>query len=110
MEWKDPETKKMRTYNMLVMSNMFKGFEVGQRFDLKGSIASRTRLTLNENFDDPNRDETIALKDNDFRRYMKKINFVEQMKKDMPPLHDVLKSDSNFLKRNNLIDYSLLLG
>ena len=110
MEWKDPETKKPRTYNMLVMSNLFKSFQVGQRFDLKGSIASRTRLTVNDSFEDPSRDETIALKDNDFRKYMKQINFVEQMKPDMPPLLDVIRNDSEFLKRSNLIDYSLLLG
>lgn len=110
MEWTDPNTRKPRNFCLLVMDNMFKSFNVGLRFDLKGSIAQRTRLQKEELFDDRDRDITVSLKDNDFRKHMKQINFVECLKPDMGSLNEVLKKDSEFLCRNNLIDYSLLLG
>ena len=50
LRWKSPEdTKcfcmKMQTTSyIVVMDNIFKNFDVGLRFDLKGSTRSRTRL------------------------------------------------------------------
>jgi len=91
------------------MDNLFKHFDVGIRFDLKGSSKSRTRLEEGQTMYE-GRDITVSLKDNDFREHMKKITFVEALKHDMPPLHDVLLKDVDFLTRNNLIDYSFLVG
>jgi len=57
LEWEDPDTQtitcksrgritgpKNRTAYVVVMDNLFKSFEVGIRFDLKGSDIGRTRL------------------------------------------------------------------
>ena len=56
------------------------------------------------------RDINVSMKDNDFRKHMKKITFVHAMKQDMPALHSVISKDVEFLTRNNLIDYSFLVG
>jgi hypothetical protein len=95
---------------MLIMSNLFKTFDVGTRFDLKGSIASRTRLSVTQRMEDETRDIHVALKDNDFRRFMRHITFAGSLRADNPPLLDILQADTEFLARNNLIDYSLLVG
>jgi len=91
------------------MDNLFKAFDVGIRFDLKGSFNQRTRLQEGQTMY-TGRDITVAMKDNDFREHMKQITFVECLKPGMPLLNSVLQNDTNFLTRNNLIDYSLLLG
>jgi hypothetical protein len=114
LEWRNPDDiglfgTKVTTSHIIVMDNLFKHFDVGIRFDLKGSFKSRTRLTEGQTMY-TGRDITVSLKDNDFREHMKKITFVEALKPDMPALHDILDSDVNFLTRNNLIDYSFLVG
>jgi hypothetical protein len=49
LEWKNPDEaslmggKVTRSY-IIVMDNLFKNFDVGIRFDLKGSFRARTRL------------------------------------------------------------------
>lgn len=45
------------------------------------------------------RDINVSLKDNDFRKHMEKITFVEALKPDMPPLHDVIGKDVDFLTK-----------
>lgn len=93
------------------MENLFKDFDAGIRFDLKGSFNNRTRLTEGQTiYGGPGRDIMVSLKDNDFRTHMKKITFVESLNHNFPPLHLVIEKDVDFLTRNNLIDYSFLLG
>ena len=99
----------MTTSHIIVMDNLFKHFDVGVRFDLKGSFKSRTRLTEGQTVYE-GRDITVSLKDNDFREHMKKLTFVEALKPDMPPIETLLGRDVDFLTRNNLIDYSFLVG
>jgi len=49
LEWKNPDEASLmggkitRSY-IIVMDNLFKNFDVGIRFDLKGSFRARTRL------------------------------------------------------------------
>ena len=99
----------MRDECLLIMDNLFKSFDVGMRFDLKGSTAQRTRLNVTESFIE-NPDITVSLKDNDFRKYMHNLTFIECLKPEMTPLNNVLSNDASFLAKHNLIDYSLLLG
>ena len=54
------------------MDNLFKTFDVGIRFDLKGSSQGRTRLKAGQTLTG-NRDITVSLKDNDFRIHMQRI-------------------------------------
>lgn len=91
------------------MDNMFKTFDVGLRFDLKGSVLGRTRLKAGQTMYG-NRDITVSLKDNDFRMHMHKITFVECLKPDMPNINEVFINDVTFLQNSGLLDYSLLLG
>lgn len=114
LEWKNPDEAgcmgtKVTKSHIIVMDNLYKNFDVGIRFDLKGSHKSRTRLTEGQTMYS-GRDITVAMKDNDFRTHMKQINFVEQIKTDMPALNSILERDAKFLSRNNLIDYSFLVG
>lgn len=95
LEWRNPNDSgligtKVTTSHIIVMDNLFKHFDVGIRFDLKGSFKSRTRLTEGQTMYG-NRDITVSLKDNDFRAHMKQITFVEALKPDMPPLHTVIE-------------------
>ena len=57
------------TAYLVIMDNLFKNFDVGLRFDLKGSSLGRTRLRAGESLTS-NRDITVAVKDNDFRVHM----------------------------------------
>ncbi len=114
LEWKNPDDQgcfggKTTRIHIIVMDNLFKVFDAGIRFDLKGSFINRTRLTGDQTIY-TGRDINVSLKDNDFRAHMQTIKFVECFKPNMPPLHEILESDVEFLTRNNLIDYSFLLG
>ena len=39
------------------------------------------------------RDITVAMKDNDFRLHMRKLDFTECLKPDMPPILQVIMQD-----------------
>lgn len=116
LRWKCPgDTKylcmpKETTSYIIVMDNIFKNFDVGLRFDLKGSTRNRTRLTATQNPKDQDRDLGTSLKCEDFRKHFGSLVFKEQMKPDMPEIETVLDRDTTFLSRNNLMDYSLLAG
>ena len=57
---------KKRTAYLVIMDNLFKSFDVGIKFDLKGSYLGRTRLRAGQTMYG-NRDTSVALKCNDFR-------------------------------------------
>ena len=80
------------------MENLFKDFDAGIRFDLKGSFNNRTRLTEGQTiYGGPGRDIMVSLKDNDFRTHMKKITFVESLNHNFPPHHLVIEKDVDFV-------------
>ena len=81
LAWKNPANTTMGvpkkvTHYIIVMTNLFKHFDVGMKFDLKGSTKSRTQLKEGETLT-KREDITVALKCNDFRTQMKAIHFVE---------------------------------
>ena len=49
------------------------------------------------------------MKDNDFKQYVKQIEFVDHFQNSRSLL-EKLYVDANFLSQNNLIDYSLIIG
>lgn len=71
--WTDHEGKKQIRY-LVVMNNVFKSFNVGLKFDLKGSTAKRTTLKGDMTIDDLNGD---ALKDNDFTKLRKCLELMD---------------------------------
>lgn len=100
------------------MGNIFKDFEVGLRYDLKGSTQGRTYLNDKQKPSDL-KDVKTALKDNDFIKHVKNIELVEFQRdpdisqiltKKRSTLIEVLKADADFLGVCQIIDYSLLLG
>lgn len=96
---------------VVVMENLFKNFQIGVRFDLKGSVTGRSTLRPGQNMESQ-RDQSVALKDNDFRSFMTKLELVEQI---LPRganknLLEIISADADFLASCNIIDYSLLLG
>jgi hypothetical protein len=91
------------------MGNIFQQFQVGLRYDLKGSTHGRTLLAQNKGPRDRS-DLKTAMKDNDYIKHVKHITFVEEPSKDNRTMLDILKDDAKFLGRCAIIDYSLLLG
>ncbi|CAE8622935.1 unnamed protein product, partial [Polarella glacialis] len=85
----------------VVMGNMFNTpFEIHRRYDLKGSWIGRvTHLD--------HRDPAVALKDVDFTTAKEAVHIGEERK---AKLLAQIESDSAFLRDQNVIDYSLLLG
>ena len=74
--WGPDNNSHQNVRYLVVMENLFKNFEVGTRFDLKGSSAGRETLKNGMGIDDE-RDISISLKDNDFRKHMPKLKIVE---------------------------------
>lgn len=79
---------------LVIMNNLFKDYEVGDRFDLKGSTVGRRTLREDEHLNDPKRDKKIALKDLDFVKHFKKIEFTK--KKGKHRLEDIIIKDAEF--------------
>jgi 1-phosphatidylinositol-4-phosphate 5-kinase len=94
--------KEEKKLHFVVMGNMFNTpFEIHRRYDLKGSWVGR--VTPGKHLLDP----SIALKDVDFKQAGECIH-VGQAIKDQ--LIKQIESDSAFLRDNNVIDYSMLVG
>lgn len=100
------------------MGNIFKDFNVGLRYDLKGSSQGRTFLKQGQKPKD-NKQLKTALKDNDFTKHVKSIEFAltnDQLDESQllitkkSTLIQILKDDADFLAKCSIIDYSLLLG
>ena len=121
LRWKDPSVKKCglhtpeTTSYIVVMNNVFEHFDIGLRFDMKGSQKSRTVLMENQSLDDylQTKDASKSLKCVDFTSKVGTLTFKESM---MPRrerndnLITILKNDSRMLMQNDLMDYSLILG
>jgi 1-phosphatidylinositol-4-phosphate 5-kinase len=73
MRWADKDDKKTRY--LVVMNNVFKDFKVGNRFDLKGSTAGREALKGADRV--PTDLDGVAMKDNDFIKYYKCLNLID---------------------------------
>jgi len=58
------------------MSNLFKDYKVGLKFDL--SYHGRECLKPKQTFESKNINLKVAFKDNDFRRCIKKLTFTER--------------------------------
>ena len=120
VRWKDSKTKFQKRY-LVIMNNVFKDFEVGVKFDLKGSTTGRNFLAPHQDLDyvATNNIKT-ALKCNDFRRLMREVILDEEdcrtratsgeLKQHRPTFKEILEKDANFFATTGIIDYSLLLG
>ena len=73
MTWTDKEADPKSIY-LVVMNNIFVDFKVGLRFDLKGSTNNRTVLKGDMKPEDLG---PIAMKDNDFKKYYKNLNLID---------------------------------
>jgi len=94
--------QSQRKLYFVVMGNMFNApVEIHRRYDLKGSWVGRK--TPPENFND----RTVALKDVDFKDANETIRVGDERR---TRLMAQIERDSGFLRDNNIIDYSLLLG
>ena len=56
------------------MNNVFSNFDIGDRFDLKGSMAGRKTLVEGKIFDSANRDKKEVLKDIDWMEHIKSLH------------------------------------
>ena len=87
------------------MSNVFNTHKkIDKRYDLKGSTQGRITKV---NGDASESDPTIALKDLDFLRSNEKFKLEGTIKK---RLLDTIQKDAMFFAKNDIIDYSLLVG
>lgn len=87
------------------MGNIFRNFNVGLRYDLKGSTQGRTLLASSQKPQE-NKNLKVALKDNDFIKHVKKLQFdshkasnTEFLWRDNKEkiLIDILNADADFL-------------
>ncbi|KAF7635199.1 PIPK domain-containing protein [Meloidogyne graminicola] len=90
-------------------------------FDLKGASFNRWKEEEEENKLNNSNEETKVLKELDFIRFK---NLIEENNKpegkfpkgillnskDYKEITEIIKNDSNFLAKHNIVDYSLLLG
>lgn len=87
---------------MCVMRNVFSGhLKVHKKYDLKGSTVDRDASEKEKQKKEP------TLKDNDFVKDGVKMTIGEEAKE---KLLDTLNADVGFLTKNDIMDYSLLLG
>lgn len=99
---KDGKLGSGKRLHFVVMGNMFNTpFEMHRRYDLKGSWIGRETPGKSE------LDPSVALKDVDFKEAAESINVGPEVKE---KLIQQIENDSAFLRDNNVIDYSLLLG
>jgi len=103
------------------MNNVFKDFDVGVRYDLKGSVTGRDLLAPDQDLNYvAAKGIKTALKCNDFRRLQRQIILDEEELRERGTVmdrkfhrtvfRDVLRKDADFFSRTDIIDYSLLLG
>ena len=89
------------------MDNIFStNKEIHIRYDLKGSIIGRRELSEERNKDFKFDRAAYALKEIDQEDHKKHILIGDKKDKIM----NQMKNDNEFLKKNNIIDYSLLVG
>lgn len=94
-------------YNLILMKNMNGNASecIERKYDLKGSTYGRMAIkTGNPEMAELKYFDT--LKDLDFLRFEKKLHIEPHLK---DGLMNVLKQDSEFLRKHNLIDYSLVI-
>mmetsp|Transcript_21874 Transcript_21874/g.33917 ORF Transcript_21874/g.33917 Transcript_21874/m.33917 type:complete len:114 (+) Transcript_21874:3764-4105(+) len=85
------------------MNNVFcTPVKIDYRYDLKGSTQGRTT-----DFPDGKRDNTIALKDNNFLQEKRRFQVGRDAK---AQLMKIIEKDAAFFARQGILDYSLLLG
>ena len=103
------------------MNNVFKDFDVGIRYDLKGSSQGRNFLGVDQDLQwYKDKKLKTALKCNDFRKYEKKIILDEEEARSRTTMgekrfyrsafKDVITKDADFFSEAGIIDYSLLVG
>jgi len=87
---------------MVVMRNVLSGFlKIHKKYDLKGSTVDREASEKERNKDCP------TFKDNDFLNDKVKIHIGAEAK---TVFMETLEADVDFLTKNEIMDYSLLLG
>eukprot|EP00826_Nyctotherus_ovalis_P042188 TRINITY_DN4312_c0_g1_i5.p1 TRINITY_DN4312_c0_g1~~TRINITY_DN4312_c0_g1_i5.p1 ORF type:complete len:319 (-),score=78.55 TRINITY_DN4312_c0_g1_i5:357-1313(-) len=103
---------RSKNFRFVIMNNVFStGKRIHSRYDLKGSTAGRQVL------EDPNAkmylmiiidsDATIARKELDLKGEGRKFKLEREQRRF---LLEVIKNDSIFFEKNNINDYSLLIG
>jgi len=96
------KTNKSKSIRFIIMNNVFDTpFKIDSRYDLKGSTVGR------EADEKELKRETPILKDLDILKQKKKIIVGAESKK---KILAQLKSDTDWLSQNQIMDYSLLLG
>ena len=78
------------------MNNVFRDFDVGARFDLKGSKQSRKVLKEGQTLNSKDINLKIALKDVDFIETTKKLELIQYDFQGKPKLEEILEKDAIF--------------
>ncbi|KAM3132411.1 hypothetical protein pb186bvf_015511 [Paramecium bursaria] len=93
------KTNKGDKIYLISIVNVFRsGIELDFRYDIKGSLYGRNTLLF---------DPQIALKDQDM---LKNKDYLKLEDNDRKLFIDAIQYDSHFLRANQIIDYSLLIG
>ncbi|CAD8064266.1 unnamed protein product [Paramecium sonneborni] len=98
------KTEFTKIYLVTIVNIFRSGLDIDFRYDIKGSLYGRqTQNNQNKQV----QDNAIALKDLDFLSRKDNLNLEPQ---DQKLLIKTIIEDCSFLKDNNIIDYSLLVG
>jgi 1-phosphatidylinositol-4-phosphate 5-kinase len=95
VKWRMKGTVKTVKKYLVIMNNVFRDFEVGERFDLKGSTVGRRTLDLEEPFENENRDKKMTLKDLDFNDSIRELR-IKKPENGNSTFEDILEKDARF--------------
>ncbi|CAD8145891.1 unnamed protein product [Paramecium octaurelia] len=98
------KTEFTKIYLVTIVNIFRSGLDIDVRYDIKGSLYGRQTST---NPNEMVQDNTIALKDLDLLQKKDCLNLEPQ---DQQLLLKTIIEDCSFLKDNDIIDYSLLVG
>ena len=113
VSYENGATGRSSKIDVVVMLNLFRSFNISDKFDLKGSERNRF---VKQNLDAPSsetdvrqqQDEMVLMDENLLIRSLQDPLYVLPHAKQL--LLQAIASDTQFLARNSVMDYSLLVG
>ncbi|XP_055351682.1 1-phosphatidylinositol 3-phosphate 5-kinase-like isoform X2 [Paramacrobiotus metropolitanus] len=104
--FRNSQTGAVAKQDLLIMENLFYGRSVQQAYDLKGSL--RNRLATTDGKADSGSAEMVLLDENFLKRACENPLYIRPHAKQF--LRNALRTDTQFLASQYVMDYSLLVG
>lgn len=110
ISFRNSETGRSLKHDVLVIENLFYGKKVNRIFDLKGSVRNRhVKPTSKESTESTSKKEDVVLLDENLLKIMcENPIYIHEHTKFL--LKNAMQRDTDFLAKNLIMDYSLLIG